>query len=364
MFRPLGSSRAILFCLVWLSLCTMTRADSTDAYVQGQMEQRHIPGLCLAVVQDGKVVKHRGYGLANVELNVPVTTTTVFEIGSITKQFTAALIMMLVADGKLALDDPVRQHLDNIPEAWHDMKVRHLLTHTSGLRNYTGLDGFEVRKKLNCEAFIRQLSTEPVEFKPGERFSYCNSGYNLLGYLIEMKSGTSYWTVLRERILMPLGMDQTRSRDTTEIVTNRAAGYELTREKLVNRDSALTDVFAAGAIVSTVSDALKWNASLDNGTLLTKTSLAKMWAPMKLNSGQTYPYGLGFRVEDYQGRQNIGHSGSTSGFSASLQRFPQDKLAVIVLCNFGEQGVATKIARGVAELYFSPAREAGGDTKP
>ena len=350
---------AFLSCSMCVALC-----DSTDSYIQTQLKERHIPGLCLAVVQDGEVIKHKGYGLANVELDVPVSTNTVFEIGSITKQFTAALIMMLAADGKLDIDDPIHVHLDDIPKAWQDINIRHLLTHTSGLKSYTGLDGFEVRAKLNCEAFIRQLAREPLEFKPGERYSYCNSGYNLLGYLIEKKSGTSYWAVLRERILSPLAMNHTRARDTTDIVTNRASGYELTRDKLVNRDSDLTDVFAAGAMVSTVGDLLKWNAALDGDTLLDKERREAMWTPVKLNGGKTYPYGLGFRVEGYQSRQNIGHSGSTSGFSASLQRFPGERLAVIALCNFGEQGVATKIARGVAELYFKPPAEAGGDAKP
>jgi CubicO group peptidase (beta-lactamase class C family) len=362
MFRHAVYPIATLFLLVSFN-ASVAQADGADEYILGQMEQRRIPGLCLAVVKDGKVIKEKAYGLANVELNVPVTTNTVFEIGSITKQFTATLIMRLVADGKLSLDDRLHEHLNDTPETWREINVRHLLTHTSGLKNYTGLDGFEVRQKLNCDAFVRQLAREPLEFTPGERYSYCNSGYNLLGYLIELKSGTNYWTVLRERILSPLGMNHTRSRDATDIVTNRASGYEVTRGKLTNRDSDLTDVFAAGAMVSTIGDLLKWNAALGSDRLLKAASREAMWKPVKLNSGGTHPYGLGFRVEDYKGRANIGHSGSTSGFSSSLQRFPEERVAVIVLCNFGEQGMATKIARGLADLYFEVSSEAG-DEKP
>jgi D-alanyl-D-alanine carboxypeptidase len=365
MFHVLRIREAALMVFLARCICLdSARADKVDDYVAEQMQQRHVPGLCLAVVQEGRPVAEKGYGRANLELNTPVTTNTVFEIGSITKQFTAALVMMLADERRVALDDPIEQHLKDTPEIWQGMTIRHLLTHTSGLKSYTGLDGFEVRRKLDYEAFARELAKEPLEFKPGERFSYCNSGYNLLGYLIEQKSGTSYWALLRERILVPLSMKHTRDRDTKSVIANRAAGYELQAGELVNRDSDLTDVFAAGAMVSTVPDLVKWNAALDAGVLLSTDNLKQMWTPVTLNNGKEYPYGFGWRVQDDNDRHNIGHSGSTSGFSASLQRFPREHLAVIVLCNLGQQDVATKIARGVAELYFTTPCEAGGDTKP
>ena len=323
------------------------------------MERRHIPGLSVAIVQGGKLLKAQGYGLANIELGVPVTTNTVFEIGSITKQFTAGLILMLAQDGKLAVDDPLSKHLRDLPASWSGITLRHLLTHTSGLRNYTGLDGFEIRARLDCHSFIRTLQSHPLDSKPGESFGYCNSGYNLLGYVIEQAAGTSYWDFLRSRVLNPLQMTTTQSRDLQVIITNRADGYELKKGMLVNRDSDLTDVFAAGAMVSTVLDLVKWNAALDLEKLLSRESQDAMWTEVKLNSGTNYPYGLGWRLDPHNGRPNIGHSGSTSGFSASLQRFPQDKLAVIVLCNLGEQGLATKVARGVADIYLKT--EVGGD---
>jgi D-alanyl-D-alanine carboxypeptidase len=350
--------------LLLLCFAINVSADTTDDYISSEMERRRIPGLCLAVVRDGKVVKERGYGFANLELKAPVTTNTVFEIGSITKQFTAAVVMLLVAEGKVALDDAIESHLKDLPETWRGITIRQLLTHTSGLKNYTGLDGFEVRRKLDRDAFMRELAKEPLDFPRGEKFSYCNSGYNLLGYIIEHKTGTSYWAVLRERILSPLRMDKTRDRDPRTIIANRAAGYELAKDDLVNRDSDLTDVFAAGAMVSTVGDLVKWNAALDGDALLSRKSRDEMWTAINLNNGTPYPYGLGWRLDDYSGRPNVGHSGSTSGFSASLQRFPQERLTVILLCNLGEQGVATKLARGVADLYFKSSGEAGGETKP
>jgi CubicO group peptidase (beta-lactamase class C family) len=338
-------------CLVWVCLSAMTAsADKIDDYVKAQMEQRRIPGLALAIVKEGRATKYEAYGLANLELKAPAHKDTVFEIGSVTKQFTAALIVMLAESGKLGLDDKITKFFDNTPPSWQGITIRHLLTHTSGLRNYTGLPGFEVTKKLDAQKFVATIGAESLESKPGEAFKYCNSGYNLAGYIIEKVTGKTYWEVLRGRILEPLSMRATTSRDLKPIVENRADGYEVENGKLINRDSDLTDVFAAGAIVSTVGDMLKWNAALDSGKLLSDRSRAAMWAPFTLNSGVKYPYGFGWRLDDHKGRRTIWHSGSTAGFTASLLRFPDEKLAIIVLCNLGEQGAATHVAKGLADL--------------
>lgn len=348
------------YTLVLLSLmlvCPLSAlADKVDEFVKAQMEQRKVPGLVLAIVKDGKPIKHEAYGIANMELNVPVRKDTVFEIGSVTKQFTAALVLLLVEDGKLSLDDTITRFFDNAPAAWKDITVRHLLTHTSGLKNYTGLPGFEMTKKLTPLKFVAALGAQPLESKPGDAFKYCNSGYNLAGYIIEKVAGKTYWDVLRERILEPLEMRATTKRDLEPIVTNRADGYELKGGKWINRDSDLTDVFAAGAIVSTVGDLLKWNAALDSGKMFSKSTRQVMWTGVKLNNGATHPYGLGWRLDDHNKRRTVWHSGSTSGFTASLLRFPDEKLAVIVLCNLGEQGTATHVAKGLADLHLTAER--------
>src|SRR5207253_3159712 len=161
------------------------------------------------------------------------------------------------------------------------------------------------------------------------------------------------WEFLAKRVLTPLGMSKTRNRDQQAIIPDRASGYEKHADELANRDSGLTDVFSAGAMVSTVLDLAKWNAALDSGKLLQASGWAQVWTPFKFNNGKLSSYGFGWRVEDYKGRKNIGHSGSTSGFSASLQRFPGDNLTLIVLCNSGEQNVATTLARGIADIYCS-----------
>jgi CubicO group peptidase (beta-lactamase class C family) len=346
----MSRSSVFIFVIVLLSPF-FACGDNIDDFVKAQMQQRRIPGLVLAIVKDGKAIKHDAYGIANVELNAPVRKETVFEIGSVTKQFTAALVLLLVEEGKLSLDDRITRFFENAPEAWKGITVRHLLTHTSGLKNYTGLPGFEATKKLNAEKFVATLGAHPLESKPGETFKYCNSGYNLAGYIIENVTGKSYWEVLRTRILEPLEMKATTKRDLEPVIPNRADGYELKEGKWINRDSDLTDVFAAGAMVSTVGDLLKWNTLLDNGKLFSEKFRESLWNGVPLNNGAKHPYGLGWRLDDHKGRRTIWHSGSTSGFTASLLRFPDEKLAIIVLCNLGKQGTATHVAKGIADLF-------------
>ena len=345
--------RGRLTFFAWLALLVPVSgfADKVDEFIKTQMAQRRIPGLVVAITRNGKVGKQEAYGIANVELNAPVRNESVFEIGSVTKQFTSALILLLVEEGKLSLDDKVTRFFESAPESWKEITIRHLLTHTSGLKNYTDLPGFEATKKLNAQKFVATLGAHVLESKPGETFKYCNSGYNLAGYIIEKVTGKSYWEVLRARILAPLDMRATTRRDLEPIVTNRVSGYELKEGKWINRDSDLTDVFAAGAIVSTVGDLLKWNAALEGDKLFSQRSRELMWTGVTFNSGVVYPYGLGWRLDDHNQRRTIWHSGSTSGFTASLLRFPNEKLAIIVLCNLGEQGAATHVARGVADLF-------------
>ena len=330
------------------------RADRVDDYIKGEMDQHRIPGLALVIIQDGKAVKTAAYGLANLELNVPVKPETVFEIGSVTKQFTAAGILLLAQDGKLSVDDKLTARLANVPDAWTNVTIRHLLTHTSGIKSYTGLDGFQLTKHLTQSQFIRAIGREPMEFAPGESWKYCNTGFSLLGYIIENVSGKNYWDFMSERIFQPLGMNATTNRLPGLIIPNRASGYEQTNQVHINRDYDLTEVFSAGAIASTVGDLAKWNAALDGETILNAASKEQMWTPAKLNDGKPTKYGLGWFVDTVEGHKNIGHGGSTSGFSATIQRFPDDKLAVIILTNTDEQ-IATTLAKKIATFFFNGA---------
>jgi D-alanyl-D-alanine carboxypeptidase len=348
------------FCtpLVTLLLASQAvHADQVDKYLKSQMQQHRIPGLTLKIIRDGKVIKTAAYGLANVELNVPARPETVFEIGSITKQFTAAAILMLAQDGKLSVDDKISKHLKDTPEAWANVTIRHLLTHTSGIKSYTGLNGFQIWRHLTQEQFIQVIGKEPMEFQPGDSWKYCNTGFNLLGYIIENVSGKSYWDFMRERVFQPLGMQATTRRLYSLIIPNRASGYEQTNQVWMNRDTDLTEVFSAGAIASTAGDLAKWSVALDGDRLLNAASKAQIWTPVKLNDGKTRKYGFGWNVDALEGHKNIGHGGSTSGFSASIQRFPDDHLAIIILTNTDEE-IATTLAKKVATFFFAKSSAA------
>jgi CubicO group peptidase (beta-lactamase class C family) len=347
--------RTLSLCIVLMVVWSCAaRADKVDRAIAAEMKAHPIPGLALEVIRNDKCIKRSAYGMANLEWRVRTTPETVFEIGSITKQFTAAGILLLAQDGKLSIDDPISRYLPGTPAIWKDITVRNLLTHTSGIKNYTTLDGFDLSLRMTQAQFIAKLATLPLNFQPGDKWAYCNSGFNLLGYIIENVSGTNYWQFMHERVFGPLGMNCTTNRDPRDIIPFRASGYESNRSgAYINRDYNLTDIFSAGAIVSTVDDMARWNAALDAQKLLTPATEKEMWTPLRLNNGKTHDYGFGWFLSPLNGHENIGHSGSTSGFSASFQRFPKDGLAVIVLTNSNEDGIATKVAKEVALLYLT-----------
>lgn len=344
-------SLLLLLVLLIAGRSDVCRADAVDDYIRQQMAERHIPGVALTVIKSGQRVKTATYGFADLEHRVPVREETVFEIGSVTKQLTAAGILLLQQEGKLSVNDKIQKHFTSIPDTWTNITIRHLLTHTSGIKSYTGLSGFELTKRLTQEQFIAQFKNRPLNFAPGESWNYSNTGYSLLGYIIENVSGTNYWEFMAAKIFRPLGMHTTTDRLPATIIPNRAHGYERTNGVWINRDYDLTDIFAAGAVVSTVGDLAKWNAALDRDDLLTAASKTAMWTPATLTSGKPTRYGFGWSMDEVEGRKVVGHGGSTSGFSASLQRFPEEQLAVIVLTNTDEQ-IATTLARKIANFYF------------
>ena len=316
------------------------------------MAERHIPGAAVAVVKNGRVVRMKGYGLASLEFSVPVTTDTAFEIGSVSKQMTAAGIMLLVQDGKVGLDERISKYLPNTPEAWKDVTVRHLLTHTSGIKSYSSLDGFELSQRMKIDDFIKKLSPHPLEFTPGERNIYSNSGFNLLAYIIETQSGKKYIDFMRERVFLPLGMTRTFDRDPRNIIPLRATGYERINGAYSGRDGNLTDLMGAGTIVSTIDDMTKWEAALRGDKLLNAESKKQIWTQFTFNNGKSSPYGLGWRIGDVRGHKQIAHSGQTAGFGAAIHRYVDDDVTVIALTNLGEIGMGTLIALDVAKQYI------------
>jgi len=352
MRRSVLSSAALL--IAWGLAAGPAAADKVDDYVRRQMRGRNVPGVSVAVVQEGKVAKIRGYGLANVELAVPATAETVYQLASVTKQFTATAVMMLVEEGKIDLDETITRYLEGLPAAWGEVTVRHLLNHTSGIKSYTGLPDFakSFRKDYTKDELIRLVADLPLEFAPGERFSYNNTGYFLLGMLIEKVSGKEYGTFLKERIFDPLGMTRTRVNDLTAVIPNRATGYGWSPKGLRNGEYVSpTQPYAAGALVSTVTDLVKWDAALDGERLLKRATLLRMWRPTRLNDGKTHDYGFGWSLGLYRTRPRVHHGGGIPGFSTYVARYPEERLTVIVLAN-SETANAGSLADGIAAFYI------------
>ena len=342
----------ISFSFIVLAAASVVRADALDDKIRSIMSERHIPGAAVAVVQNGKVVRMKGYGVATLEFNVPVTTETVFEIGSVSKQMTAAGIMLLVQDGRVSLDEKISKYLPNTPEAWAGVTVRNLLTHTSGVKSYSSLDGFSLSERMTINDFIKKLAPYPLEFTPGEKNIYSNSGFNLLAYIIETQSGKKYMDFMRERIFIPLGMTKTGDRDPQFVIPLRAVGYEWRQDRFNGRDGNLTDLMGAGSIVSTINDMTKWEAALRGDKLLNAQSKKEIWTQFTFLSGKLSPYGFGWRISDVRGNKLIGHTGQTAGFGAAIFRYVDSDVTVIALTNLGEVGMGSIIATTAAKTYI------------
>ena len=339
--------------LLLAALAAPAAGEEVDAFVAAEMQRQKIPGLSLAVVRDGEVVKAQGYGLANVELGVPARPETIYQSGSVGKQFTAALVMILVEDGKLSLDDRIGKHVAEAPETWRDITVRHLLTHTSGLSNAL-YDELDMRRDYSEDELVKEIAALPLDFAPGTRWSYSNPGYVMLGVLVRRVTGKFYGDLLRERVFAPLGMATARIIDEAAIVPNRAAGYRLVDGELKNQEwvSPVLNTTADGALYLTVLDLARWDAGLYTEKLLDRAALDLTWTPARLADGSPVPYGYGFgwMVGEVRGHRVVRHGGGWQGFATDIVRFVDKKLTVIVLTNLAQADPAA-IANGVAALY-------------
>lgn len=333
---------------------------AVDRYVSGELKAQRIPGLALAVVRDGRVIKATGYGLANVELNVPVTPETVFQTGSVGKQFTATAIMMLVEEGKIGLDDPIGKYFADAPAAWQKISVRNLLTHTSGIPDYTEKI-INLQQNYTEDQLLERFERMPLEFAPGEKWSYSNTGYVILGILIHKVTGRFYGEMLQERIFGPLGMNATRIISESDIIPNRAAGYRLVKGELKNQEwvAPSLNTTADGSLYTTVLDMAKWDAALYTEKVLKKSSLDQMWTPVRLSDGSTKPYGFGWAIHNVNGHRVVEHEGAWQGFTTHIARYVGDRLTVIVLTNLDSaHSDPSKVAHGVAAIYLPGLRGA------
>ena len=353
---------AILACLcalalsrAWAQAAAPSPAEirtRVDEYVRAAMAVHSFSGSIL-VAQNGQAIVSKGFGMANIELAVPNTPQTVFRLGSVTKQFTAMAIMILQERGKLRVNDPACQYLPECPAAWQPLTIRHLLTHTAGIPNYTNFPDF-VRVAVlptTSTELVGRLTDKPLEFPPGEKFAYSNSGYYLLGLIIERASGKSYADFLHEAVFTPLGMTHTGYDSPSRILKNRAAGYARQAGVIVN--AAYMDMtlpYAAGGLYSTTEDLLRWDQALYTGTLVSEKSLDEMFTPYK--GGYGYGWSIGRKFD----RPEISHGGGIYGFATEIARFPADRVTVIVLSNV-ETAPAGRMATDLAAIVFGAPYE-------
>jgi CubicO group peptidase (beta-lactamase class C family) len=342
------------------------KQQSIDDFVAKQLERQRIPGLALGIYSRGNIVLAKGYGLSNVELNVPVKPETIFQSGSVGKQFVSAAIMMLVEEGKISLDDSVTKYFPDAPAAWKPILIRNLLSHTSGLSEYespdrTGPKGpFYLRLDFSEDELAKKIEEMPIEWAPGEKWAYRNTNYVLLGIIIHKITGMPYADFLAGRIFKPLGMTSTRLISDRDIIPNRAAGYEIdSKGELKNQEwvSPTFDSTADGALYFNVLDLAKWDEALYGTKLLKQSSLDRIWTVYTLNDGKPNPAGYGFAwmIGEQNGHKRIEHGGAWQGFTCDISRYPDDGITVAVLTNL-DAGHAnpTVIAHVVAGLV-SPA---------
>lgn len=348
---------ACLIATLLLLCCSVAEAapDRVDAYIAARMKELHLPGVSLAVVRDGRIVKLGSYGTANLELGVAATEATRFEIGSITKQFTATAVLMLAEEGKLELDQSARNYFPEMPKSWGPITLRHLLTHSSGIQEYLEIPNLleeTARRGTTHDDIAKMLFAKmKSEFEPGQTWSYTNSGYLLLGNIIEKVSGRTYFEFLHERIFKPLGMTETTSGEPRVLIPNRAAGYEWRGERFENRPPLTENAYAAGSILSTARDMAKWDAALAAGRLLRKDSYEQMWTALRIGKEPApSSYALGWWSGTIRGRRFVAHGGGTPGFSSLITRFVDDKITVIVLSNHGDR-VLDHLALDIAGMY-------------
>jgi CubicO group peptidase (beta-lactamase class C family) len=329
-------------------------ADDVARFVRAEMKRQKIPGLALLVSRNGEQIRTEGYGLSNVELQVPVKPETIFQSGSVGKQFTATAVMMLVEAGKVGLQDPLTKYFPQAPKWWKEVTVRELLSHTAGFTDYPS--DFDMRKDYSEEDLLGVVSAIPPAYPPGTKWSYSNLGYLTLGILIHKVTGEFYGDFLQRRIFGPLGMSTTRIINEADIIPNRAAGYRVADGHLKNQEwvSPTLNTTADGSLYFSVLDLAKWDAALYTEKLIKRASMQEMWTVATLRDGKPNSghYGFGWFVGSEGGHHVVEHEGQWQGFETQISRYIDDGLTVVVLTNLAD-AKPKRIADGVAAIYLS-----------
>jgi CubicO group peptidase (beta-lactamase class C family) len=312
-----------------------------DSVANAAVAQHKTPGVSVAVVRRGRTALAKGYGFADLENDIPATAETVYRIGSITKQFTSSAIMRLAEQGKLSLDDTLQKFLPTYDTKGNRVTVRHLLNHTSGIKSYTSLPAFGrvMRLDLPHDSLVALFASEPFDFKPGDRWLYDNSGYFLLGMIVEKVSGKPYGQYLQDEFFTPLGLKSTVYCDEAPLIKHRARGYvPKPGVQFANADPLSMELpYAAGSLCSTVTDLAAWTAALSSGKVVSPSSYKQMTTPLTLNDGKPLTYGFGLGVGALRGHRQISHNGGINGFVSELHHYVDDSTVVVVLTNVGSR---------------------------
>ena len=377
-----GRTRGAIFgnLLLGLAVCAGASAQDTEelppdvaAKVDAVFKlwnRDNTAGCAVSVARAGETVYARGFGMAHLEQPAPIAPETIFEAGSVSKQFTASALVLLALDGKLSLEDPVQEYLPELPDFGAPITIRHLLTHTSGLRTFRPLvalrgrpDGFAVH--TNAEVLALMARQRDLNFPPGEEYLYSNAPYILSVVLAERVSGQSFNDFTTERIFKPLGMTSTLWRDDfTQIVKGRATAYGSGRSGGLHTNMANTEVFGNGGMLTTVGDLQRWNQELDEPKVLGQRFVDMLEAPGRFNDGSLSDYALGLGIGEYRGEREIAHSGGTAGYRAWLARYPdRDRLSLALLCNHGDINPVA-VGHRVIDVFLGPADEAADAESP
>jgi CubicO group peptidase (beta-lactamase class C family) len=353
-----------LIWVIWVTSCLAQNKNAVDVVRMEQIIDSYVPKQFMGTVlvaEDGKILLDKGYGFANLEWQVPNTPTTKFRLASITKQFTAASILLLEESGKLKVEDPVKKYMPDAPAAWDKITIFNLLTHTSGIPNFTDFPDYRNTEAAATtpEKLVARFRDKPLDFEPGTKWNYSNSGYVLLGYLIEKISGQTYSDLVQHNIFTPLGMKDSGYDSNSAVIGHRAAGYSPGKDGPINAGFInMTIPFSAGALYSTTEDLRRWEQGLFGGKLLKPESLAKMTTPFK----DDYAFGLGV-ITSKDGHKRIAHGGGIEGFNTSMSYFPDNKLVVVVLANvngpFADMidNQLTQVAHGQKVVLISERKE-------
>ncbi len=359
--------RTVLIPLILLTLLLAPAAlAAPDAELTAELDRLFSeaypadgPGAAVLVQRGEHVLLRKAYGMADLELGVALAPDMVFRLGSITKQFTAVAVLMLEQEGKLAVGDDITRHLPDYPTHGKTITIEHLLTHTSGIPSYTGIPGWmeKVRDDRSVEEMIAGWQDLPLEFDPGAEYRYNNSGYFLLGAVIEAASGMSYETFIEQRIFAPLGMESSFYGDNRQVIPRRARGYHRDGDTYVNAPYlSMSQPFAAGSLLSTVDDLARWDAALYTDQLLPAAARERLWNDTRLTSGEETGYGYGWMLQVFDGRRVISHGGGIFGFATHALQIPQDRVFVAVLSNNPnhQPGPSSLVQRATSALYGHP----------